>query len=549
MRKPAFSWPQRLLSIVLSVFVLAIPAQSGRAQPRIRIPSAPAIPAVDAILQAGKQLESSHRWSAARDHYRDALRQYPGRQELELRLQTARMHTDLARRYRDTSFVDACRTTPLARSIDGLGEMLLKVQAHHFQQPRWAAVARHCYQGLEVAIADPVFTRHHKLSKDSSVQTRFLETAHQLLVQQAPSTRQQLQECIRVLAQRGQQQLGLPAQAVVLECNCAAIMALDRYSSYLTPHQLNEMFSQIEGNFVGLGLELTTSNNQLKIVRVIPGGPAHEAGLLKGDLIIRVDKQETAQVTSERAADLLRGPEGSAIQLTVVSVDGREREMLLRRRRVEVPSVEAVEMIDRKLGIGYFRITSFQKTTSDDVDDALWQLHREGMTSLVIDMRDNPGGLLMASVEVADKFMSQGTIVSTRGRVSSEDIDYQANQLGTWNMPLVVLINENSASASEIFAGAIHDSGRGKIVGQRSYGKGSVQGIFPLANTTAGMRLTTARFYSPSGGAISQKGITPDVIVRTTEKPEKTDMGHSSDVVLQTGLDVLRHIVANRPPR
>ncbi len=170
-------------------------------------------------------------------------------------------------------------------------------------------------------------------------------------------------------------------------------------------------------------------------------------------------------------------------------------------------------------GVAYFRISSFQKTTSRDVDAALWRLHREGMRSLIVDVRGNPGGLLTEAVEVADRFVMDGTIVTTHGRSARENYDYRAHRVGTWRMPLVVLIDGDSASASEIFAGAIRDHRRGTVVGERSYGKGSVQGIFPLRVVKGGVRLTTAKFYSPSGYSISQGGVEPDVIVQSVAKP------------------------------
>ena len=202
----------------------------------------------------------------------------------------------------------------------------------------------------------------------------------------------------------------------------------------------------------------------------------------------------------------------------------------MRREHVEVPSVDDVKIVDRDFGVGYLKLTCFQKTTSRDLDAALWKLHREGMKSLIIDLRGNPGGLLTSSVEVADKFVDDGVIVSTRGRSALEDYNYTAHKAGTWHMPLVVLIDGDSASASEIFAGAIHDHRRGNLVGQRSYGKGSVQGIFPLSLAGSGVRLTTAKFYSPSGQPISHVGVTPDIVVQKTAKPvDGQDLRLSAD--------------------
>jgi len=174
----------------------------------------------------------------------------------------------------------------------------------------------------------------------------------------------------------------------------------------------------------------------------------------------------------------------------------------------------------------------------------LWQLHRDGMKSLIVDVRGNPGGLLPAAVEVADKFVASGTIVSTRGRNSHEDFDYQAHAAGTWQVPLVVLIDGDTASAGEIFAGAIHDHRRGTVVGQRSYGKGSVQGIFCLNASKAGVRLTTAKFFSPGGHAISHNGVYPDVVVRTAKKPVsegQSEISFGEDTTLAAGLQVARN--------
>jgi carboxyl-terminal processing protease len=220
------------------------------------------------------------------------------------------------------------------------------------------------------------------------------------------------------------------------------------------------------------------------------------------------------------------------------------------RQRVDVPCVEDAKILDRDRGVAYFRLTSFQKTTSRDVDAALWRLHREGMKTLIVDVRGNPGGLLTASVEVADKFLYEGTIVATRGRNEHEDYDYKAHRVGTWGIPLIVLIDDETASASEIFAGAIRDHGRGTVIGETSYGKGSVQGIFPLSSFRSGVRMTTARFFTPNGHPISGRGVIPHQVVsqddahklaRPTRDGTLID-GAESDPVLATGLQSARQL-------
>jgi carboxyl-terminal processing protease len=331
---------------------------------------------------------------------------------------------------------------------------------------------------------------------------------------------------------------------------------LDQYSSYLTGNQLDEVFSQIEGNFVGLGIELKAEAQSLLIVNVIPGGPAAEAGILTNERIIEVDGRSTREISTDAAADMLKGSEFSYVEIVLQAPTGSERKLRVQRRLVDVPSVQDTKIVDTQNGVAYMKLTSFQKTTSRDVDAALWALHRQGMRSLIIDVRGNPGGLLNASVEVADKFLPSGVIVSTRGRSTREDFDYQAHDVGTWRVPLVVLIDGDSASASEIFAGAVHDHRRGTVVGQQSYGKGSVQGIFPLNRYKSGIRLTTSKFYSPSGQPISDRGVTPDVVVTpgtTRVAARVTDAGvvpaTAADLTLQAGLEVARRATSEQVRR
>jgi carboxyl-terminal processing protease len=295
----------------------------------------------------------------------------------------------------------------------------------------------------------------------------------------------------------------------------------------------------------------------LLIVHVIPGSPAQRAGIIDGDRIIAVDDKPTADLSTDDAAALLSGEEGSTVRVTTLTAAHAQRVLSVRREHVEVPRLEGVKIVDADFGVAYIKIPTFQKTTARDLEAALWQLNEQKMKTLVLDLRGNPGGLLTSAVEVADKFIQSGNIVSTRGRSPQEDFNDQAHYGGTWRVPLVVLIDRDSASASEIFAGAILDNNRGDLVGERSYGKGSVQGIFPLGYGGAGVRLTTALFYSPSGQKISHHGVMPNLEVRTAAR-----MGTGvsdltivdEDPVLRAGIDAARRRVAapittEQPPR
>ena len=201
-------------------------------------------------------------------------------------------------------------------------------------------------------------------------------------------------DAVAAVARLAQQRLEVAPAAVVLEYLCGATNALDPYSTYLTPDQLNEVYAQIEGNFVGLGVELKAQQGGLMILRVISGSPAEEAGVRSKDQILAIDRQPTKDLTTDQAANLLQGVEGSVVTLTVAAPGQQPRQLTVRRRRIEVPSVDQVGIVDlpdypRSLGIGYFKLTCFQKTTARDLDAALWKLHREGMKSLVIDVRQS----------------------------------------------------------------------------------------------------------------------------------------------------------------
>ncbi len=516
------SWtsiPRRLaLSLILVGLVAAGLPSWARGQVRIPPAALTEFAELETILRTGDQLEQERRWGEALSHYEKARKEHPGRQEIEHRLTVARFHYEVVRRYSDTSFLEAVRTMGEQGSLDLYGEVLLKIQAHHVQRADWNQLLGRGLTAMEVAFAEPTFRQRHSFNvPDDATQPLLIEIRQHFEARPAYSrhdARQRVQEVAGLFEQR----FRLPPAVTVAEFTCAAAASLDDYSAFLTGNQLDDVMSQIEGNFVGLGIELKAEDHALRIVSVIAGGPADQGGIRVDDQIVEVDGRSTQDMSTDKAADMLKGVEGSHVELVLLDGHGDARRLRLERTRVDVPSVDNIHMIDKEYGIGYFRLSSFQKTTNRDVDAALWQLHQQGMRSLIIDVRGNPGGLLTASVEVADKFVSQGGIVSTRGRSSGEDFDYKAHAVGTWRVPLIVLIDGDSASASEIFAGAIHDHRRGTLVGTRTYGKGSVQGIFPLSVTNAGVRLTTAKFYSPSGQAISHRGVEPDVVVKATDQ-------------------------------
>jgi carboxyl-terminal processing protease len=474
---------------------------------------------VTTLLERGQQLEGERRWGEALVHYEDALRLFPEESSLERHFELARLHYDLGRRYADRSFCENVSRLTSDKAVQLYEQVLLKIQSHYVELAGWKDLAARGTRDFEVALGEPAFAKRHLQGCDAAQLAAFRAELRAMVAGRAIQSRRDVCDTAAAAAALAEARLAVPATAVILEYLCGAANSLDPYSSYLTPDQLTEVYSQIEGNFVGLGVELKAQDRALVIVHVITGSPAETAGVRPGDRIVAIDGRAMRDIPTDRAANLLQGPEGSVVRLTVAGADQRNREVTVRRQRVEVPSVDQVQMLDSRQGVAYLKLTCFQKTTRRDLEAALWKLHRGGMRSLIVDLRGNPGGLLMTAVEVSNLFVDHGVIVSTHGRNTDEDFTYIARPEGAWRVPLTLIIDQESASAAEIFAGAMRDHHRGTLVGTRSFGKGSVQGIFPLGSSDSGLRLTTAKFYSPNGRAFARVGVDPDVLVHQAARP------------------------------
>jgi carboxyl-terminal processing protease len=434
--------------------------------------------AIGQLLQQGQSLETTGRWAEALTYYEEALREHPDDPTLQDRFDVARLHYSFEQRYDDRSFRDSVQNLRPRQALDQYTDLLNKIGAHYYTTPPWQDLTRRGARALKLALADDKFLRTHGIRVRGAQIDALQQDIDALSKRYAIRSSSDAAAVASQIARLASARIGLGETATLLEFTAAAAGGLDHYSAYLTADQLRDIYSQIEGNFVGLGVELKADDDALLIVNVIPNSPAEAAGIVDGDRIVAISGQSLQDMSTDQAAALLTGEEGSLVRVTVITAAQAPRDLIVRRAHVDVPSLEDVKIIEPATGVAYVRIPAFQKTTARDLEAALWDLHDKGMRSLVIDLRGNPGGLLTASVEVADKFIAAGGIVSTRGRSEQENFNYSAHRPGTWRVPLVVLIDGDSASASEIFAGAIKDAHRGKIVGSRSYGKGSVQGIF-----------------------------------------------------------------------
>jgi carboxyl-terminal processing protease len=285
---------------------------------------------------------------------------------------------------------------------------------------------------------------------------------------------------------------------------------LDPHSAYLTPDQFEDLQATTSGEFGGLGMEVTMENGFVKVVTPLDDTPASRAGIQAGDLILKIADTFVKGLSLGEAVDLMRGEPGSEVTLSVLSDnDEKPHEVTLTRARISIESVRHDEL---EPGYGYVRITQFQNNTGDDVRKAVASLQQQGnLNGLILDLRNNPGGVLGAAIQVADHFLEEGLIVYTEGRAEGSRSNYAASAGDLLDgLPLVVMVNAGSASASEIVAGALQDHGRGIIVGRRTFGKGSVQTVLPLHGERA-LKLTTARYYTPDGRSIQAEGIEPDI--------------------------------------
>ena len=315
------------------------------------------------------------------------------------------------------------------------------------------------------------------------------------------------------------------------------LQSLDPYSSYMSPQMLSEMQTETSGKFGGLGIEVGMEAGVVKVISPIDNSPASKVGIKAGDYIVKINDTQVQGKSLTEAVELMRGPVGTDIEITVRRVGEKKAIVFnITREIIKITSVRS-KIIDGD--IGYIRLTSFNENSSDQFKEKIKDLKKnKDINSYILDLRNNPGGLLSQAIKITDFFLDNGEIVSTKGRKKTESRKWYANKGDVIEgSTLVVLINYGSASASEIVAGALKDHKRAILVGENSYGKGSVQSIIPLKNNGA-IRLTISKYYLPSGKSISEIGVSPDIKVE--EKSENFKMNSENDNQLNFALKLLK---------
>ena len=541
---------QRLCLVLLLACALFATSSQALAAPKLKS----GITDARQALQAGEEFERSRRWIDAIEHYEASSKKWPEDRDLSYGLRRSKIHFGVERRYSDSSFRTNLLKLSQSDSLHLFDEVINKIKSNFVDPLNSGTFVAHGTESLYIALANEKFLDHH-LSNRRPATRESIAQFRKMLFDRYWNKRLEgnyaAHQTVAEVAGMAETQLGLSGTAVVLEYVFGGCHALDDYSNCLTPDRLSDLYDNIDGEFVGLGIEMKAENGRgLNLVNVLADSPAAEAGLLAGDYIVGIDGHECRNMSTDEAAGRLKGTPGSQVRLDITGLTAADRRSVnVTRRAVHVKSIPIAKIVDESRGVGYIQMTGFQKGSPAELDEALQKLNRQGMRVLIWDLRGNPGGLLTAAVEVLDRFIDTGVLVSTKGRTSDQNFSYSAHRQQKWNVPLVLLTDENSASASEIVAGAVRDHQRGVIVGRKTYGKWSVQSIFPIQRGT-GLRLTTAKFYSPAGKTLGKVGVKPDVEVELPDHVvlHRGPMANSleDDPDIRKALDVAREQLDGR---
>lgn len=434
--------------------------------------------------------------------------------------ESERIKAVLTGRYSNPATVRAVRALSARQATELYSEVSGRIDERSLEPTSYDVRVRRALRNLGLALDNDAFIKGLRISSDSFRTDAFRESLGRLAGRMTVRSRGDAIAVMNAVMKEAERVSGLSASVVAWEFALASIDTLDKFSGLDPADPGMRQGAEADGwrtaaleeEITGIGVEVREHADGLLVVKPLKGSPAAEAGLRAGDVVTVIDGRRIAGLKMTESSDLMKGTAGSRIVLAVTREDGSERTFTIVRRKVRIWTVNDVRMLN-STGTAYLSLSRFSAGSTAELDAALESLYSRGMKSLVLDLRGNPGGLLTTCVEIADRFLPVGTIVSTRGRLPSDNMVEKATFARTWSMPLVVLIDGDSASASEIFAAAIQENRRGVVVGVKSYGKGSVQTHFPLNSMSGDLRITTALFYSPNGRKMAGAGVSPDVEV------------------------------------
>ncbi len=480
---------------------------------------------VQKARERARDLENQGKWEEALTLYDALLLKDRSLTEVKDLYRQCLRRLHLVNRHRDPTFRQQVLKLPAGEAIKLYEIVLTHLQKNYVDRDK-VQPARLFQEGLrelQLALSDPVFVQTHLSSAHADAIRAFEAVLRERWGRETPADPARAAALVREVSVAARKALGLKATLVTIEFVCGACNSLDEYTVYLTPSQLADEDTSLESEFVGIGIHVELKDQKLIITAVAPNSPAAQAGLKENDQIIRIDQRLTGKLSSEAARQLLRGEAGSLVEIEVVSPGDRTPRSPY--KLIRQPSVVWTRLFEQETG--YIRIVGFQKTTMRELEEAVEQLRKMGMKALVLDLRGNQGGLFEVAVQVAERFLSSGRIVSTQGRIAEfHNRDYLVPAGHPYlDLPLVVLVDGETASAAEVVAGALKENTRqgqprATLVGQPTFGKGSIQRVLELKmkldelkTVPVGIRMTLARLFSPLNQPYNGCGITPHILV------------------------------------
>lgn len=504
-------------AVLLGLLLLAVPSRAAGVHAA----------RVNELRAQAEAYEKQALWDKASEIYETILRLDRTLQDIKNRARHCLRRAWQTSRHRDEAY---------RKEVLGVGfnyalrlyDLLLETALENGLERKKIDLTRLFRKGLEeirFALSDPGFRQSYLPDQRDDAIRGFRDLLQREWGTISVLNAQQARERVREIAVAAADHLHLDPTVVVMEFLCGACYGVDEYSAYLSPAQLRELCEALRGEFVGIGVTLGVNDGRLIIAEVSAGSPAADAKLVPGDRLLIIDKKVTINLAPEAALELLEGPSGSSVELIVDSANG-VRALTLRRRPVFVPSV-AYHM--KTETVGYIAITGFHETTIAELDIALAELAKAGMKALVLDLRGNRGGLFDAAIDSARRFLSSGVITSTQNSDPKFNTIYQSRNASAVTVPMVVLIDADTASAAEILAGALKENGRARLIGKNTFGKGCTQTLFrlppgPSGLPTGGLRLTITRYFTPTGQPYTGRGVAPHLVVERVSPVDGMDM-------------------------
>ncbi|MBQ9454725.1 MAG: PDZ domain-containing protein [Thermoguttaceae bacterium] len=497
---------------------------------------------VSAIIEECISYERAGNLEMALRQYSAALHRFPGVRSLQSQYSRVKVLYDIQKRFETDWYMNTAGQYDTARLRVFVRNFWNIVMVNFVQSFTETEIFYRETRCMDLALGSETFRARVLPNAAPREIEAFREEIRQFVRDSIIRSRNDLTNSTLEIGRRFQNRFGQNASLLVMEGLFDCVTSLDSYSEVLLPDQYQEVLSSVSGNMVGLGVTIKTQDSRTEIVRIVPNSPAANSDLRPGDEIIAINDESVVGCSNRQVSVKLEGPMGSSVSLRVQAKDDLPREIVLIRKPITMASVEHAMILPDSDGIGYFRLNGFQQNSATEMLQTLSQLKEQGMSSLIIDLRGNGGGTVDSAVAISELFLDEGNILQVKS--AGSEFIHRAHLDSEWNeIPLILLIDGESASASEIFAGAIQGLKRGVLIGTRSFGKGVIQKIYPIPESPFVMKLTTSQFFGPSGNRYNYVGVNPNYEVREAGKPifysDGTARATERDFVLEKAQELL----------